>query len=624
MLKSRKKAVSLDFAEKMNLIFDTIGCTNAEAARECGIDPSLVSRYKSGSRIPRSASNEFIKFCSGLVLCAQKNGSWERLKNSCDISENNEPYKALIAYLVPEYSKYKSEQDGGGLRAEFRLFGRKLNALMSLLDVSNIRLARAINVDSSLISRFRSGLRAPLNNHPLTESLCAYLYKTACQSSLEFELAQLINLPAGARGEGAFIKHFTAWLIGTRESGAKSASDSLSGFLGGLSAGLRPGLPPEICMPEAPPYEVANEYAGMEGLRTAVYRFLYSVATSEDKPNLKLYSDQNMQWLSADPEFIKKWSLLMSAVLMKGSKIKIIHNVERNLDEMLVGIEKWLPLYMSGSIEGYYCKHLLNPRFSHTLFVASQCLSISGSFVSGEEESGVYQYSDLREKVMHYEKQIDALFKISKPLINVFNKRSSEDYTLFRAGLSKSQGFTKRLTSSLPLAAIPEALLATILEREDIKPSDYKRIIFSHKMLVKQFRNELGNGHVTEYIKFHDQESLTAGRVALDLSDLFEDFQVFYTPEEYSLHVKSLITYLENKNYDIIPLRESPFPNIHMMVKENSSAIIKKADYPPTVFSFSHPLMCRAISEYIDGLKAKNRTYTKGGSDLMQFLKIYQ
>ena len=51
-------------------------------------------------------------------------------------------------------------------------------------------------------------------------------------------------------------------------------------------------------------------YHGMEGLQTAVLRFLGNVIERKEK-DLYLYSDQNIDWITTDKSFQQKWMSLM-------------------------------------------------------------------------------------------------------------------------------------------------------------------------------------------------------------------------------------------------------------------------------------------------------------------------
>jgi len=58
-------------------------------------------------------------------------------------------------------------------------FGKKLSLLMSVLSVSNGALAKALSVDPSLISRWRSGSRIPAKDSGYIEMIASYLVEHA-------------------------------------------------------------------------------------------------------------------------------------------------------------------------------------------------------------------------------------------------------------------------------------------------------------------------------------------------------------------------------------------------------------------------------------------------------------
>lgn len=45
-----------------------------------------------------------------------------------------------------------------------------------------------------------------------------------------------------------------------------------------------------------------------------------------------------------------------SYVFKKGHHLNIIHNVDRPFNEMMLGLESWIPIYMTGQISPYYLK----------------------------------------------------------------------------------------------------------------------------------------------------------------------------------------------------------------------------------------------------------------------------
>ncbi len=61
-----------------------------------------------------------------------------------------------------------------------------------------------------------------------------------------------------------------------------------------------------------------------------------------------------MEEMAKDPEFPKKWMMGMAMMLKKGLHIRQIHNLDRSFEEMMLGLESWIPMYMTGQISPYY------------------------------------------------------------------------------------------------------------------------------------------------------------------------------------------------------------------------------------------------------------------------------
>lgn len=614
----------MNFAEKCNRIFLTLNCSNSDIARRGGIDPSLISRYRTGSRQPGGQSSQLLMFCMGIVSYAQEKGLSDKLRHECGLTGLGNNRDELIAYLTEDKEKPQSTNKNDS-HSDAGLFSEKLNILMNMFCISNIRLARVLNVDSSLISRFRNGLRTPLKNPPLMEKMCANFYKLARQNEMEQELSDLIGFSVSRfEYKDEFINNFMKWFSLDNQLYKSGTVDGFLEKLDNLVLVKMPELLPlNSILTDDVMQDISGVYIGIEGLRRAVIRFLGTIAMSASPGTLKLYSDQNMSWLSGDPGFLQKWTSLMYAVLIKKTHIKIIHNINRNLEEMLAGIEKWLPLYMSGMVEGFYRKSHNDPWFSHTVFVASKTAAICSCLAAGTEDTGVYHYYDTREQTAYCENQMNALMANAKPLIRVFNKNRAADYLLFTSELSKIRGTLKRLTASPSSALIPARLLERMLRRTGAQEEEINRILIVHADSVKQFERELKNGYVSEYMVFPSDEDLLAGRVILNISDTFAERTIFYTPDEYSEQIIHLIELLAHEHYDIVPIPECPFANIQIAVKENAGAVVRKTDKPVTVFWFDHPLMCKALGEYIDAFGQKIRLPITGRNELIKYLGKY-
>lgn len=159
-------------------------------------------------------------------------------------------------------------------------------------------------------------------------------------------------------------------------------------------------------------------YMGTKGLQKAVIRFLCMAIISGAK-ELLLYSDEEMDWLVEDADFHLKWITLMTASVNHGIHIKIIHNIERDIPEMFEAIKSWLPLYMSGMIEPYYCTEKHENRFLHTLFLCPEVACISAFHgTEAPSERFYHYYTDKKFLNCRYQ-TFDSLLNASKLLVRM-------------------------------------------------------------------------------------------------------------------------------------------------------------------------------------------------------------
>ena len=135
------------FSEKVNRIFALLDITSADLARAAGCDKSNISRMASGARVPKNGGAGARRLVDGIYLCADEKGKTDGLCEliSCKDKSSADGIKAqIMAWL------YDGEK-AAGMRAEqpkekvpYRAFGEKLDAVMELAEISNIRLGKLV------------------------------------------------------------------------------------------------------------------------------------------------------------------------------------------------------------------------------------------------------------------------------------------------------------------------------------------------------------------------------------------------------------------------------------------------------------------------------------------------
>ncbi|MDD3921764.1 MAG: hypothetical protein PHO41_11390, partial [Eubacteriales bacterium] len=78
------------------------------------------------------------------------------------------------------------------------MFAERFDALMSIAEVSNALLGRAVNMNSSHIGRLRSGARALPKKHEYIEPMCVYLAEHITKA---YQLNALQKLTGFSNGE---------------------------------------------------------------------------------------------------------------------------------------------------------------------------------------------------------------------------------------------------------------------------------------------------------------------------------------------------------------------------------------------------------------------------------------
>lgn len=231
------------------------------------------------------------------------------------------------------------------------------------------------------------------------------------------------------------VKAFEEWLMnpGDNEDIEIQAAQSILEIFEDFSpeSGIQLPTYDEIMVGEAVEAD-RDIYVGIKGIRSAVIRFLSSVIEA-GADVIYLYSDQNMKWMVSDRAFLIKWAVFMRECVNKGTRIRIIHNIDRSLTEMTEAIRSWLPLYMSGMIEPYYRDKRGNETFSHSLFLCPGLCCVSSAAVSGTESGALYHFYEDDEQLAYSERAFNELLSGAKPLLSVKEKSINDNKPLSTA-----------------------------------------------------------------------------------------------------------------------------------------------------------------------------------------------
>ena len=576
----------MEFSEKIDHIMKALGANSSAIAKYAGFDRTNISRIRNGFRIPASSGTTAAKLIEGIYLFADDGN---KLSLLCDViggdpgdsaAEIRSRIKDWLYDGIPEKPiRSKKIVESYAVRS----FGEKFDAVMTLCRLSNIRLSQLINVDASLISRFRTGVRSPRSNPEMARHLADILWERVKWTGSESELAKLISPDLKDVDEDTFF----SWLCDFEPVFPDNSGEleKLVDAFGLLSE--ETPVPDEFSGFEFPVPEDKREiYTGAEGLQEAVIRFL-SVVASSGAEEILLYSDENMDWITGSAVFRTKWISLMSRCIKNRTKIRIIHNIDRGFSEMSEALISWLPLYMSGMIESFYCRIPNGKRFSHTIFLCPGKACIEAFHVADAESEGIYHYFTDESLLYSCHKAYKKLLQASPPLIRVTEP----------SFMIPPEGRLITIQNTPSVATMTEDLADTFA-CPTLKNEWKHRAEALKKVLEKAF--------VYECFPLVSPEKLVSGIAKVEPLPGTE--MLFYTKEQYVQHIRNIVNLLDTyPSYRFYPLKETPFPNTNIVIGTDYVKVTNVIQ-PDFSMELTHPVMCRAFRKYADNLRKHYNT----------------
>ena len=474
----------------------------------------------------------------------------------------------------------------------------KIDVLLKIINTPNSVLGKHLSFDASYISRIRSGQRRIPRNHPFLEPLAEYATTRITEEYQKKILSEFMALGTEWPDDPAAVRVLLLQWLTREDEIHMPVAEMLSGLSAiHAAAQVRPEEPPAA---EASPVpdQTTHFFYGNEGKRQAVTLFLGELTAMEHPPQLLLYSNEDFSWMYEDPEFAKKWAVLLFGYIKKGGHIKIAHTISRASGEMLAALQKWIPIYMTGAIEPYYYPKILDRVFRKTLFIAEGHSAIVASSI-GEETQGALNclIHDLGA-VRAVEQEYWRFFATCKPLMQIFTMARQDQLlrALQQFHEQDAQLITVRPTPSF--YTMPMQVAVSMTKRLD------NRWLAKRQELSNQAFFHMMEEHMqlTELLRLPPVEQVLAGEVDFPMCDLFDRPGLRYTPEEFAVHLESVIEKLKlYPEYQVV-LADAVPANELIYVKEDSGVILVKLDLPSIAFAVNEQRMVSAFWDYLTGI----------------------
>lgn len=569
----------MKFKEVLNKYLKELDCSSKKLSDESGLSESVISRYRSGERTPVKNSEQLNKLTKALFIIAK------------DSDKNNYTFDKIV-------SDFNSVLTSNNF--DYTTFSNNLNTLITSLNINTHEMSKYIVFDASHISRIRYGKARPSNPIEFSNKICSFILNRYKNHDDINNLMMVIGCKKSDLSNEKIYSTLFNWLT----SEIVPVKNQISDFLHHLdSFNLDDYIKvikfDELKVPNIPFYKAKTKhYYGIEEMKQGELNFFKGTVLYKSKEDIFMCSDMPMEDMAEDIEFGKKWMFAIAMCLKKGHHLNIIHNLDRPFNEMMLGLESWIPIYMTGQISPYYLSNLKNNVYNHLNYV-SAAAALSGECINGFHNKGMYYLTTNKNEIEYYKEKSDLLLKKAKPLMEIYREGSIKEFHLF---LKKDKNIVcdrTRYISSLPLFTINDDLLIKILKNNNINDKEIKEIIKYKNNEKDYFEYILKSNNLTDFIYISNKKDYKENENYLLLSNMFYSKNITYSYEEYKEHLKSTKEYAKNnKNYKVIENRFTTFKNITITICGNNYVIIHKNANPTIHFVIRHPKLVDALKNF--------------------------
>lgn len=573
----------MKFSEKLNDYIEQLYCTGKDICNLSGISAASLSRYRNGERVPELGTKPFEDLCCALAQISAQKG---KLQITADAVK-----KAFVS--CDDFVSTDKE-----------LLRKNFNTLLSALNVNLTQLCQYTNYDASAVFRIRNGSRKPGDAERFASAVASFVTRTMQMPSEIAAVAELIGCDIDEIYDlSVRYAKIKSWLL--KQPVQKAEGNSVSKFLSklddfDLNEYIRVIKFDELKVPSVP-FQIPSSktYFGIKEMMESELDFLKSTVLSKSSAPVIMYSDMPMKEMAKDPEFPKKWMFGMAMMLKKGLHLHQIHNLDRSFDEMMLGLESWIPMYMTGQISPYYFKNAPNDVFLHFLKV-SGIAALSGEAVAGYHADGKYYLTKVKREVEYYRKRAEEMLKNAYPLMEIYRSERKNELNAFLLADTKTAGKRRSILSSLPLYTISDELLNRILTRNNISAERKEKIKEYAKTQRQRMKIILENERIEDEIPDFVQENFTKSPPMLELSGIFCEEDIPYNEEEYTAHLKESMAFAEqNPNYTLKCSTAHAFNNLKIIIHEGQWVMVSKGKTPAIHFVIRHPKLRSAIECFI-------------------------
>ena len=391
----------------------------------------------------------------------------------------------------------------------------RLSIMMDNFAISGKDLSSLLHIDSSLVSKWRSGKRNLKPNSVYTTHIIKHvmaLDRNNQYAKIRMMLSQeyLSIFKCSEHEIALFLKD---WLTSSKDV-QENARDYFEEIKNLRGASLL----------------TTYSMNGTNGRRQAVQFFLRYAQHLSPGAEIWCYSTENSKWFFENSEFINEWCMRNMSLLSEDNRIKIIHPLSSSYESLASSMLTWMPMHMTGRTTAYFIPKYKDEELVYTYYLIKDHLALySWSSRQLVREMNTYITHE-PQLVKDFEVILQSHFSESTRVFEHFSYEAQDEYINNLVAIMEKDATEYHWSLAFPVCGLPETLLSEILTENGLEGEEYEQS-FEKLNLISELGNKSRHCFVVDLDKLREwlrrdsvvlnEMSFTCGRTITITHDMY-------------------------------------------------------------------------------------------------------
>lgn len=521
-------------------------------------------------------------------------------------------------------------------------FSECLNNLMKVVGLKNSKLAKAINVDASLIYKWLNNKAIPPYDSHHIDLIANEIMKNIMNSYQFNQIECIIKDNLGDNPEinpnnltvliKKLLKESQGYSIEKKKKINTMNQYSNSNNININSLEL---FQKNNALGGNSNYSNVQIISGHKEVLNAVLKLLDMASQQKNIPDdpMMITSLSEFNNLHGYPDFNEKWKTALTTAINKGWGAVYLANVNNQISHSIKVIENMLIPVSTGRYQIYYTYFNQCIPFFEILIVPDVGVLYCISNMNKHQVDSAMFIKD-KNAVSMFKGYFSQLLKTSKPLLNTFNNANNVEYENGYSGIEEMLGNRYIVKWGLNTLSIPINLYEKNIMQLDIPTYEMEKKISVHKRKIKAFETQI------KHYKYRDiiAEDYLTDLINGNINDFYNKTNIY---GEIILSKENLIERLSNtilllKKYDNYEIGLSSHSQIDflsttdLLIKENAMVLLFTLPHesnfliqPERYFAITEPNIIKAYEYYADNLWNNIKPINRNKKELILKLEYY-